>query len=97
MSGGHWEYLSTKLEDAAEAMPRGAQALLLLAAIEHELDWGYSGDTCPKCAELRTLAAINHYFNDGGWSSTAAVAIVRDRQNTDLLCEDDKARRLVPR
>jgi hypothetical protein len=41
MSGGHWNYLSAQLRERAEY--NLSDVWLLLAEIEHTLDWGISG------------------------------------------------------
>lgn len=83
MSGGHWNYLSNTLEERAEY---GKHALLLLAAIEHELDWGVSCDSCLKCAELRCIAALKVFFDHDGESSVEAIDIAMDRCKENM-CE----------
>ncbi len=60
MSGGHWNYLWYKLEERAE-LP--SQAIYLLAAIEHALDWGISSDSCYECAKVATIAALEAFFD----------------------------------
>lgn len=44
---------------------QAADLLALLPDIEHALDWGLSGDTCPDCARLRASAAIESYLTNG--------------------------------
>lgn len=89
MSGGHWGYLDFRLEESAEDMlegvRRGAEALKLLAAIEHELDWGICGDTCYTCAMRRVVPALEAYFDDGALSAGAAIAVIKNRN--EYLCE----------
>ena len=34
-----------------------------MKAVERELDWGLSGDTCPACAKLRVAEALVTYFD----------------------------------
>ena len=60
MSGGHWGYLSLNL---AETESRVAELMRLLSKIEHELDWGISGDACRECAELHVAPAIEALFD----------------------------------
>lgn len=95
MSGGHWDYLSHKLIDRAEELGHAKEAFYLLAAIEHELDWGLSCDTCRECAKLRTVAALIQFFNDSAYKADAAMAIARDhKQNMCSKCEErEKARK----
>jgi hypothetical protein len=88
MSGGQWDYLSHKLEDAADEAQKAAQALRLLAAIEHEMDWGISADTCYACAKLRVIAALEDYFRANALSVSSGIALARDqRQNRCPDCE----------
>jgi len=87
MSGGHWDYLSYKLEE------RGAgqeEVWNLLAVIEHEMDWGLSGDTCRKCAYIRVPLALEAFFDTGATDAKTAISIMRDREQ--YLCPDCKKR-----
>ena len=59
MSGGAWNYQQFPLEDLANDV---AGIVQLLALIEHELDWGVSGDNCRECAERRVIAGLIRYF-----------------------------------
>jgi hypothetical protein len=88
MSGGEWDYLSQKLEAAAEGTQKAAEALRLLAAIEHEIDWGISADTCYACAKLRVIAALEDYFSGGACGVASAIALVRDQSRN--RCPDCK-------
>ena len=90
MSGGHWEYLAYKLEERAEEAQSAIEALRLLAAIEHEMDWGIAGDSCYDCAKLRVIAALEEFFNHQARDAGPAIAIARDwKQNR---CERDSKR-----
>lgn len=92
MSGGMWNYLGNDLETSADDATRAINAVRLLAAIEHEMDWGISCDTCYECAKLRTIAALETYFGDGGFSSQSAIAVARDgQQNLCEKCQERKA------
>lgn len=84
MSGGHWGYKQHRIEEAADYT---GSALRLLAAIEHELDWGVSGDTCLKCAEIRVAAALLQFFEDD--HERTALSVLRDRGRSDLRCARD--------
>lgn len=68
MSGGRWQYLQHLLENNAEIY---AEALKLLASIEHILDWGTSGDTCYACAKIQTIEMLEAWFDSmsGNWST----------------------------
>ena len=81
MSGGHWNYLDTKLEEQGINLK---ETFYFLAAVEHELDWGITNDTCLDCAKLRAAEALILYF-DG--SVASAIAIVRDRQQNQCAKE----------
>lgn len=83
MSGGAWSYLSTKLGDASSM---GIACMEVLGAIEHELDWGVSGDICYDCAALRTLDALKVFFEDNAQYSQGAVEVVNDRNNPGNRC-----------
>lgn len=84
MSGGHWDYLSQKIEDRADEVRYTVAALELLAAIEHELDWGICSDTCYECAKLRVVPAIEEFFDHRACDASAAIAVARDRKQN--LC-----------
>lgn len=85
MSGGHWDYFGRKLQDAAEEPDHARESLTLLAQIEHELDWGYSCDTCIRCARRRVLAALDQFYEDRALS-IGATAILRDREQVTTWC-----------
>jgi polyferredoxin len=86
MSGGRWDY-GRYFEDNNDALGRLTAGNLVLQAIEHELDWGLSGDTCRECAKLRAVAALEQFFDDRGSNAEAAVAIARDhKQNRCAKC-----------
>lgn len=94
MSGGAWDYLSYKLEEMAENAQRYLGALRLLAAIEHEMDWGISGDTCYECAKLRVIAALETFFDGGAQDDGPAVAVARDgKQNLCPKCLEREKQR----
>lgn len=86
MSGGHWDYLSRKLEERAEY---AGNVWKLLAAIEHELDWGICGDTCYECAKIRAIRALEAFFNTEATDESTAVRLLR---SSEPECEDCKQR-----
>jgi hypothetical protein len=88
VSGGHWEYLSHKLEERAAY---AGNVWKLLAAIEHELDWGICGDTCYECAKIRVPRALEAYFDTGAENETEAIAILRNREPECERCKRFKA------
>jgi len=79
MSGGRWDY-GRALEDNQDALRRMTAMNEVMAAIEHEMDWGVSCDTCKECSRLRALAALEQFFDDCFSQSEAAVAIARDHE-----------------
>mgnify|MGYP001618446931 CR=1 FL=1 len=84
MSGGHWDYMSQRLVDRAV---ESSEVWLLMAALEHELDWGLSRDTCPECAKCRAAAALIAFFDHNCSDATRAIAIARDyKQNLCAEC-----------
>ena len=86
MSGGRWDY-GRALEDNQEALQRLTATNEVMTTVEHEMDWGYSGDTCRECSKLRALAALEQFFDDRCGSAAASVAIARDhRQNRCSKC-----------
>ena len=80
MSGGAWGYLSQELQDLAEHENEGQRrinaCLLVMAGIEHQLDWGVSGDTCKECAEKRVIAALYALFDDMALDASRALEIL---------------------
>ena len=88
MSGGHWAYLAyNKLEDAT--IDRARECVRLLAALEHELDWGFCGDTCLECARLRMAPALEVFFDYSADQADAAIAVARDvEQNQCERCAE---------
>lgn len=100
MSGGHWNYLSYKITD------RIGQSLdevwRLMAAIEHELDYGTCGDTCYDCAKIRTVNALEAYFDTQATSVDNALRLLRSREPECQKCRDwqkqrDTKREIPPR
>ncbi len=88
MSGGHWNYMSTKLKERGQALK---DMFDFLAAVEHELDWGICCDTCLDCAKQRLGEAMIFFF-DG--NAAGAIAMVRDQgQNQCPRCaSEDRTR-----
>ena len=78
MSGGAWDYLGRRFEEWGEGLDRIRPMLEVVVAIEHELDWGASGDTCLPCARRRVIAALVAFFDDRGSTAERAVAVARD-------------------
>lgn len=87
MSGGHWNYLSHRLEERAEY---AGDVWKLLAAIEHELDWGICCDTCEACAEIRTVRAIKAFFDTDATSVETAIRLVRSDEPECQRCREWK-------
>ena len=84
MSGGHWNYMSSRLEETAKS---SGEVWRLLAIIEHELDWGYCNDTCLSCAEKRCIKAIAAFFDSQCDNASIAMSIAKDReQNCCIKC-----------
>lgn len=84
MSGGHWNYMQHRLNDKA----REAGAVwLLMAELEHQLDWGICGDTCIGCAKARCAEALVAFFDAGCENASRALSIARDyKQNECARC-----------
>lgn len=87
MSGGHWNYLRSQLEDRA-GRPLN-EAWRLLGAIEKELDWGICGDTCYECAKIRVINALEAYFDTEATSIENGLRILR---SSEPECERCKSR-----
>lgn len=86
MSGGHWGYLQNRFDEAADRPDLARSSLRLLGQIEHELDWGHSGDTCLECARLRVMAALEQFYDDSG-CEVGALAVLRDREAVETYCD----------
>jgi hypothetical protein len=76
MSGGNWNYMG---RDFVESSKKTSELWRLMAAIEHELDWGICSDTCHSCAKNRVAPAIEAFFDSGCSDATVAVALMNDR------------------
>lgn len=85
MSGGHWDYLSHKIEERI-AVPLD-DVWRLLARIEHELDWGICCDTCYECAKIRTINAIEAYFDTGATSVETSLRLISSRESECDKCK----------
>lgn len=94
LSGGHWDYLSHQLEERAEY---AGNIWKLLAAIEHELDWGISCDTCYECAKIRVVDAIESFFDTGATSVERAIRLLRSSEPECQRCKDWEAKKHEPR
>lgn len=92
MSGGHWNYLSRQIEDSVENQTIPTSCTLLMAAIEHELDWGHSCDTCLACARRRVIAGIEVFFDSYARGHRDAVSVMTDHHRVDLMCDRCLAR-----
>ncbi len=88
MSGGAWDYMQNELEQRAK---QNAEVWRLLSAIEHELDWGVSADTCLKCAKLRIGSALIHFFDTKANDASVAISVAKDRSQNK--CENCEARK----
>jgi hypothetical protein len=86
VSGGHWDYLGFKLMDRASY---AGSVWKLLGAIERDLDWGISGDTCLDCARIRAARALEAYFDTEATDETIAV---RWAKSTEPECADCRER-----
>lgn len=78
MSGGHWGYMGDRLEYHIQHAIADKELWSLIQVLEHELDWGWSGDSCRDCAIQRTGYAISAFFDEQCVNATKAMAIARD-------------------
>ncbi len=85
MSGGHWEYLSYKIEERIGA-PLD-EVWRLLAGVEHELDWGICGDTCYECAKINVIDALEAYFDSQATDVTQSLIILGTREPRCATCK----------
>lgn len=83
MSGGHWNYLASEFEERATFT---SDCLRVLGAIEHELDWAISGDTCMDCAKERTIAGLLAFFDQQANNDTEDPLMVL-RNRSENRCE----------
>lgn len=60
MSGGHWNY---EEHQRREWFTQASDLLALFPDLEHELDWGLSGDTCIDCARVTVARVIEVYLD----------------------------------
>jgi hypothetical protein len=95
MSGGHWEYLSYKIEERVGA-PLD-EVWRLLAAIEHELDWGICCDTCYECAKIRTINALEAYFDTQATDVSNSLRLLRNSEPECTRCKEWAKQRGKPR
>jgi len=86
MSGGHWGYLRSQLEDRA-GQPLN-EVWRLLAAIEKELDYGLCGDTCYECARIRTINALEVYFDTEATSIEEGMRILKSSEPECERCKN---------
>lgn len=95
MSGGHWGYLRTQLEERA-GQPLN-EVWRLLGEIEYELDWGICSDTCYDCAKIRVVNALEAYFDSGATDVVDSLRILRDREPECERCKKWREQRNTPR
>src|SRR5574343_1483966 len=63
MSGGHWDYKEHDHREQAEVF---SDWLHLLPEVEHDLDWGISGDSCLTCAYVFVGRAVEFVLDGQG-------------------------------
>lgn len=95
MSGGNWDYLQYKLMERANYSL--ADVWTLLGALEHELDWGISGDTCYECAKIRTINALEAYFDTQARSIENAIRLLRSYEPECTRCKEWAEKQGKPR
>lgn len=95
MSGGNWNYLSYKIEERVGAPLN--EIWKLIAAIEHELDWGICGDTCYECARIRTINALEAYFDTEATSVDDSLRLLRSSEPECTRCKEWQEKRNAPR
>lgn len=87
MSGGAWGYLSHKLEESGDKL---SNTIRFMADIEHELDWGVSGDSCEECAKLRVIAALYKFFeHDANYTDEVKELLTEHWSNEETMCPKD--------
>jgi len=94
MSGGHWNYLSHRILDRV-GVPL-EDMWKLLAAIEHELDWGICCDTCYDCAKIRTVNALEAYFDTEATSIENSMRLLHSSEPECAQCKEVQAKRATP-
>ena len=83
MSGGHWDY---RVQEFLEMGQNVAELCQVISVIEHELDWGISGDTCFDCAKLRVVETLLDYFD--GEVATAVITASAREHNQCTRCKE---------
>ena len=91
MSGGRWNY-SNYFEDTEDQLRLATNIVTVVREIERTLDWGLSGDSCPACARLAAIAALEQLFEDRCGSTASSLALLRDGEQN--LCPECAAHRL---
>jgi hypothetical protein len=94
MSGGHWNYLSYKIEERV-GVPLD-DVWKLLAAIEHELDYGICGDTCYECAKIQVVNALEAYFDTEATSVDNSLRLLRSSESECARCKERDEQRGKP-
>lgn len=85
MSNEHWGGLPYQLE---ESWQTATHALTLLVRIARTLNAGKSGDACYGCAKLRTVAALEKFFDRDAYSITESFEILEGKlYDPALSCE----------
>ena len=95
MSGGRWEYLQHRLNARADYSL--SDVWTFLGAIEHELDWGICCDTCYECAKIRTISALEAYFDTEATSIENALRLLRSGEPECVKCKEWAAKQEEPR
>lgn len=83
MSNEHWGSLGFELE---ERWKHVSEALTLLTQIAYTLNAGHSGDACYECAKVRTIAALETFFDGDATDSRTAVEILLGTSGR-IFCE----------
>ncbi len=97
MSGGHWEYLCYKIEERI-GVPLD-DVWRLLASIEHALDYGICCDTCYECAKIRTINALEAYFDTGATSVENSSRLLKSSESECSKCKkwEEYRKGIVPK
>lgn len=85
MSGGHWNYLAHQLRERAEY---AGGIWRLMAEIERDLDYGISCDSCYDCAKIRTVRALEAFFDTGATDIETSVRLMASSEPECQACRD---------
>lgn len=70
--------------ETRQQIENAAKVVRMMGRIEHELDWGFSADTCAACASIRVIEGLKAFF-EGMYSLESGVVVLKS-QAESLMC-----------